>query len=66
MNPVVEILYLAEVKLINHTSVVERVDAKSQYTGFKIKMATEVEVIKFVHLLEHDIDGRGEVSFLLR
>jgi hypothetical protein len=29
------------------------------------KMAIEVEVIKFAQLLEHDIDGRGEVSFLL-
>jgi hypothetical protein len=27
-------------------------------------MAIKVEVIEFAQLLEHDIDGRGEVLFL--
>jgi len=29
-------------------------------------MAIEVEVNKFAQLLEHDIDGREEISFLFR
>jgi len=38
----------------------------SRVRAFKNKKAVEVEAIKFAQLLEHDIDGRAEVSFLFR